>query len=156
MKAQTLLAARPDAPLREVARESGISVSTALDVRRRLQRGEDPVRRRPGPGRSPSVPVPVVAGTAGPDDPGVDLHAVLQSLRRDPSLRFSETGRTLLQWLSVRELAVDDPGRVVESIPEHVRENVAKLAWSCAEVWRQLAQELQRDARRRSVHDESA
>lgn len=44
--ASALMAERPDATLREIARDAGISAATALDVRARLGRGEDPVPRR--------------------------------------------------------------------------------------------------------------
>jgi ParB-like chromosome segregation protein Spo0J len=136
MKAQALLATRPGASLREIASESGISISTALDVRRRIERGEDPVRRTQNSGKQPMDAEAAAADRTYP---------ILQSLRMDPSLRFSETGRTLLQWLSVHEMTTGDTGQVIESIPEHCRENVAKLAWSCAEIWRQLAQTLQQN-----------
>lgn len=178
MRAQRLLAARPGAPLREIASESGISVSTALDVRRRIERGEEIVPRRKHSGQSvarasdfspsdrnsqpnanpSSAKYAAPIGNAGPtgetlaESPSAvesvvrNTFPLLQSLRRDPSLRFTETGRTLLQWLSVHEAATGDTRKVVESIPEHCRESVARLAWSCAEIWRDLAHNLQRCA----------
>jgi ParB-like chromosome segregation protein Spo0J len=45
--AAKLLADQPGATLRDVARASGISPATVLDVRRRLARGEPPVPRKP-------------------------------------------------------------------------------------------------------------
>jgi hypothetical protein len=45
-RATELLALRPDATLRQVAREAGISLSTARDVRQRLRRKENPIPSR--------------------------------------------------------------------------------------------------------------
>ncbi|WP_405792397.1 hypothetical protein [Streptomyces sp. NBC_01506] len=42
-RASEVIAMRPDASLRAIAREAGISVGTARDVRQRLQAGRDPV-----------------------------------------------------------------------------------------------------------------
>jgi ParB-like chromosome segregation protein Spo0J len=56
LAAERILAERPDASLREVALAAGISPATALDVRQRLGRGDDPVpaRLRPEAGRTGS------------------------------------------------------------------------------------------------------
>jgi hypothetical protein len=43
-----LIAARPDASLREIGSAVGVSVATVNDVRKRLSTGEDPEMRRPG------------------------------------------------------------------------------------------------------------
>ncbi|MFD9393249.1 ParB/RepB/Spo0J family partition protein, partial [Streptomyces sp. NPDC060000] len=45
-RAAAILLGRPDAGLREVARASGLSPATVRDVRRRVERGEDPVPAR--------------------------------------------------------------------------------------------------------------
>jgi hypothetical protein len=139
-----LLAAHPNASLREIASKSGISISTAHDVRRRAQRGEDPVARRSGAGQPPGGGRQAEVEPGAPDGVGVGTYPLLQSLRKDPSLRFSETGRTLLQWLSVHEMATGESQQVIESIPDHCRESIAKLAWTCSEIWRELARDLQR------------
>ncbi|MET8851611.1 helix-turn-helix domain-containing protein [Amycolatopsis sp. NPDC004625] len=46
-RAVRVLAENPGASVREIAREAGVSVGTAHDVRSRWQRGEDPLARRP-------------------------------------------------------------------------------------------------------------
>jgi hypothetical protein len=55
-RAGDIIAARPDASLREVAREAGISLGTAHNVRERMRRGEDcvPDNQGAGPERSAS------------------------------------------------------------------------------------------------------
>ncbi|WP_146060502.1 ParB/RepB/Spo0J family partition protein [Amycolatopsis sp. CA-128772] len=54
-RALRVLTEHPDASVREVAREAGVSVGTAHDVRSRWLRGEDPLarRRRDGGERAP-------------------------------------------------------------------------------------------------------
>ena len=42
-RAARLVARQPHTPIRDIAKEAEISVATALDVRRRVTRGEDPV-----------------------------------------------------------------------------------------------------------------
>src|SRR2546423_5542310 len=58
-RASEVFARRPDASLREVAGEAGISPGTARDVRERMRRGEDPIpprQRTNGTRRQPVTP----------------------------------------------------------------------------------------------------
>lgn len=78
-RASEMIAARPDASLREIAKAAGVSVGTAHDVRGRMHRGEDPVParsrnsgRRGGLGSRPDPtagarPASVPAAGSGPD-----------------------------------------------------------------------------------------
>ncbi|MFJ8042662.1 ParB N-terminal domain-containing protein [Kitasatospora sp. NPDC096147] len=271
--AAKLFAERPDASLREVSRAVGISVSTAHDVRRMLQRGEGLLRSgRSGPGgpgeqggrsgqgeqagryagsvdperaeggsfgpehfgserfgagllvggpvaaeqlmvgrvaagrgdegRPPAVPLPpapvgshraAAEGTAGtpgtvvpatgPDPAAVarvvrqarpgsgparsaagavppqgagerapggaqPAAAILERLAKDPSLRFTESGRLLLRWLGARDLDARTRSDLVAAVPPHCAVVVADLASSYAREWSSLAEELARAADR--------
>lgn len=152
-KASNVIKARPHASLREIARESGISVGTARDVRERLRRGEDPVPTRyadKGPGRgarSTGEDAPVVLAPTGGQQASVDSTMALLHLRRDPSLRFTDTGRSLLQWLGVHTLDADQRPQFARSIPDYWRASVADLAWGCANAWQEFAKELERQSR---------
>jgi hypothetical protein len=92
--AAQLLASRPNASLREIAKAAGISPGTVRDVRERLRRGEDvvPIPRcqnrvaARGDGRKQS------AAAATNTDVPMDVKPVLLSLSRDPALRMSELG----------------------------------------------------------------
>jgi hypothetical protein len=128
LRASRVIRERPDASLREIARAAGVSVGTAQDVRKRLRRGENPVPER-------------LAHKASA--PSADSLSLLAVLRRDPSLRFSQAGRTLLQWLGVCAVQ-DDHERVLDAVPEHCTETVAILARSCAQLWTVLGDELDR------------
>jgi ParB-like chromosome segregation protein Spo0J len=125
-RASRVIAEHPDASLRYIAREAGISLSTAQDVRKRMARGENP------------VPAGLLREPA-------DRASALAALRRDPSLRFSQTGRTLLQWLGV---STADPAELAAVIPKHSAKSVADLARSCAEVWTRLADHIDRTEKR--------
>lgn len=141
LRASRIFAEHPGASLREVARDAKISLSTAQDVRKRLDRGEGPVPARFAP--QASVPQPRSGGA--PD--GVRTSpSVLQMLRRDPSLRFSAAGRALLQWLGVY-VAQDKREEIIDAIPEHCVRIIVELARDCAEIWTQLGDDLERRLR---------
>ncbi|MET8468661.1 ParB N-terminal domain-containing protein [Streptomyces sp. NPDC006422] len=141
--AAELIAAHPEATLRRIAREAGISVETARSVRARLRAGEDPVldrRTRPDRGeraeRQMTVKLPE-------SDPSEELRALLDTIQRDPSLRYTESGRTLLRWLGPRVLVPDEIPLSLSHIPPHSRLSLGSLARSCAAAWIQLAMGLE-------------
>ncbi|MGY2011961.1 ParB/RepB/Spo0J family partition protein [Nocardia gipuzkoensis] len=119
-----LIADNPDASLRQIADAAGVSTGTVRDVRERLRRGEDPVpstRRRP-PGARPSA--------------GVDL---IESLQKDPALRFSDHGRLLLRLFDTHLMDENKQDRLIDSVPAHRLDAVASLAEQCAESWSRIA-----------------
>jgi ParB-like chromosome segregation protein Spo0J len=148
-----LLADRPDASLRQIARIAGISPETVRDVRDRLERGEDPVpqrrrnagggartRHEAGPARShPGHVVGRIQNGLLTHDEQADI---VRALRRDPSLRFSEAGRLLLRWLEVSQAAAREWDSIMRAIPGHRVQQVAKLAKTCAEDWVRLADQV--------------
>lgn len=141
LKACEVIADRPDASLREIARAAGISPETARDVRERIRRGDDPL---PAKARVPR-PKPEQSGRpVGQPGPGPDLHTALHSLRRDPSVRFSGAGRSLLQWLGVYQINPENSTDFLRAVPPHCAATVAELARGCAEKWQQIAEELDR------------
>ncbi|MFE0043480.1 ParB N-terminal domain-containing protein [Streptomyces albireticuli] len=148
-RAGAFIGDRPDASLREIAQAAGVAVATARDVRKRLRRGEDPVppklraaeqrtaaaedtREAPGGSRVPAVPEPAVGRSA------------LANMRKDPSLRFTESGRTLLYLLSSHSLTPERWRWLAESVPTHRATDVARSARRCGEQWLQFARELER------------
>jgi hypothetical protein len=168
-----LLRADPDASLRKIGKLAGIAPATVADVRDRLRRGEHPVPRRqregaggdgprlrlaaagaeaPGsgapvghigrdaarPGRGPAAP-PAVRTSA-------ELLRIFDSLRRDPSLRFNETGRLMLRVLDAGGVLAWDRERISAHLPSHCRDRISKLAQAYALVWQQFAEELRQDA----------
>jgi ParB-like chromosome segregation protein Spo0J len=146
------IAARPDAPLREIARTAGVAVSTAHDVRQRLQRGEDPVPRRYAPAISspPARRPPAAVPPARVENRRThhaelkDRVAILQRLTKDPSLRHSGAGRELLRLLHSRSITTTEWSELLNSVPTHCRDTIAEFARQCARAWQQFAEELER------------
>ena len=143
--ASRLIKAQADAPLREIARQAGISVSTAKDVRDRVRRGDDPVpdgRHRRGSHTTNSDRVPPPSGGDTQAAAGRSLEATLAILRNDPTMRFTENGRVLLRWLATRSVREDD----WSGLPDVVQPNTARLAASLARQhaasWARFAEEL--------------
>ncbi|GHH88683.1 hypothetical protein GCM10018793_69200 [Streptomyces sulfonofaciens] len=153
VRAGRLIAANPGMPLREVAKEAGISVGTAHDVRERLLSGRDlvPARSRrtapaAGPEERTEEDIPQLAArAAGPTAlRGRDRNpvALLQILRKDPSLRFTETGRALLRLFDAQAQVVQKWDRLVDSVPQHCAEMIVDLADDYARSWHEFAAQL--------------
>jgi ParB-like chromosome segregation protein Spo0J len=138
---------RPSASLRTIAALAGLSPGTVRDVRQRLLRGEDPVARKPPSGGQP------LAKAARPSQgrrdhraasSARDRLALLQDLRRDPSLRFTEHGRRLLEWLSVRAAGPGGLDALIDPLPAHCSYLIAGVARQCADEWLEAARRLER------------
>ncbi|MEU3042499.1 streptomycin biosynthesis protein [Streptomyces diastaticus] len=145
IRASEVIRERPDASIREIAREAGISVGTAHDVRERLLKGLDPVpanqhsgsrKTHPAPGPAPRRINPSAA------DAWVEMLDGYQRMRRDPSLRYTEQGRSLIRRLDM--CVFDESGwrDLVDAVPPHQATDVANLARSLAEQWQRAANEL--------------
>lgn len=153
LRAAEIIRTRPDASLREVAKEAGVSPTTAGDVRQRIRRGEDPVppvrlrRRRTGSTSALAHGRPAAARTAVQPAPTSDVTAMLRGLANDPALRLSESGRALLRWMMSHAIHSGEASRVAETVPPHSSYIVAAVARRCADEWLQLAQRVERRTR---------
>jgi ParB-like chromosome segregation protein Spo0J len=150
-RASELFALHPNASLREIAKDAGISPGTARDVRERMRRGEDPVPPRQRTNGECSEPVaperPFRRGVAaGRVNESGDWETILRNLRRDPSVRFTDSGRNLLRWLDACAIGVDDWESVVGSISPHCAYVIADLACVMAEELLGVADHLRRRA----------
>ncbi|MEO3928566.1 ParB N-terminal domain-containing protein [Micromonosporaceae bacterium B7E4] len=150
--ASEIIAQRPGASLRQIAREAGISPTTARDVRERIRRGDDPVPpgcRVSGPARTSAVDRAGNSrrGAGPPDTPVPDARAILKGLSNDPSLRFTESGRALWRWLLPRAVGIDGWVDLADVVPPHCAYSLAKLARRCAGDWTALAEHLEEKTR---------
>ncbi|MEU7897664.1 ParB/RepB/Spo0J family partition protein [Nonomuraea sp. NPDC049152] len=155
--AQELLAKKPEASLREIAKEAGISPGTVRRVRAELQGKAEQrpsngdvsvrvVRRRVTLERN-SAPTPSAHNPSfGPT--AADCEAILEILRNDPSLRYRDTGRGLLQLLHHQRPVFARTTKIMDTIPPHCRPAVAVLARIYAQGWLELAQNLEETASR--------
>ncbi|GAA5189744.1 ParB N-terminal domain-containing protein [Rugosimonospora acidiphila] len=143
--ASEVVARRPDASLREIARTAGISPATARDVRERMRRGDDPVRPRRRGDQHAAKRCPTCGGGAhaGRCRDRRDLSSLLETLARDPSLRFNESGRTMLRWLHARADSLDSWESMAGKIPINCAYSFAELAFGCAQEWMAFAEKLQ-------------
>jgi hypothetical protein len=141
-RAAEVISARPDAPLREIARDAGVSLGTAYDVRMRLRDGQDrlPARQRAMPDHDRrEEPIPARPAQTPPSK---GCSAILQGLMRDPSLRHTDPGRELLRWLRSRAITTDDWSALVDAVPTHRTYAVAEIARQCAEAWGEFSEML--------------
>jgi ParB-like chromosome segregation protein Spo0J len=135
-RASQIIAERPTVALRTVAKAAGISVGTAHDVRERMRRRDDPV-----PARQRKLPGPVIAATKP------DLRSILESLRKDPSLKFTDAGRCVLRWLCSHVIEPKDWEPLLENVPAHSTKMIANLARSYADAWQEFARKLEQRGR---------
>ena len=146
--ASRLLRENPDASLRQIGKQAGISPATVADVRERVRRGDHPVpvqqracaqdkRGTPAGPRRGAVRL-AVSGPASPQQ----LAAIFDSLRRDPSLRFNESGRALLRTAEACLLVARDPNTFASMLPPHRKDQMSALARGFAEVWNAFAEQL--------------
>ncbi|WP_432158847.1 ParB N-terminal domain-containing protein [Streptomyces sp. bgisy153] len=138
--------AHPQASLREIARESGLSLATARDVRQRVQDGVSPTLPRKT-GGTPAAPPVAPARDSGSAVPDFALAETLMMLKRDPSIRLTEHGRFLLRLLDTHALANRRWEELVNRIPAHCAAKVAAAARECAASWGDAAQQLEERAR---------
>ncbi|WP_454560901.1 hypothetical protein [Mycobacterium haemophilum] len=166
-RAAEIAIANPTASLRQIARAAGVSVGTAHDVRSRIGRGEcalpDRVAQSVEAGRLSETAKDRNTATTARDSFGKSLpaasdnkHAVaifepfkhaavlLQKLRKDPALKFSEAGRTLIRHLSAAYSTISECNALVETAPDHSKFTIAQLATTNARAWEELAGRLQR------------
>lgn len=146
---------RPDASLREIAKAADVAVATARDVRERLGRGQDPVPpklRAAEQGGAPERQTPVpddAARASGAGNrlahlaPPMETHSTVANLCKDPAVRFSEAGRTLLRLLSTQAMDAERWRWLAERVPQHRTSDVARAAHRCAEQWLQFARHLE-------------
>ncbi|TQL19175.1 ParB-like chromosome segregation protein Spo0J [Streptomyces sp. SLBN-134] len=151
-RASEVIAMRPDAPLRAIAREAGVSVGTARDVRERLRAGRDPlpVSQRgtePRPGPSAGGPAEPPRHRAGGSRQAPDWRSVVGSLSRDPAVRYAQNGRAFVRWVDGHVIEPVEWCELIDAVPPHWHNSMAELARSCAGAWLEFAQELEQRAR---------
>ncbi|MFD8691643.1 ParB/RepB/Spo0J family partition protein [Streptomyces sp. NPDC059651] len=145
LRASQIIAAHPDASLREVAQRAGIATATAKDVRDRIRLGQDPVAPRPR--KAPSAAAASVSRSAGlragTRTSAAAISLMLPNMGKDPSLR-TESGRTLLHLLSLHAIGDDAKwSRLAQNVPGHRAGMLAQAARRCADHWLRLAHELE-------------
>jgi hypothetical protein len=157
LRASEIISSRPDLSLREIAREAGISVATAKNVRERIRQGRDPLppRQRAGEEGSVGVRGPALAGrptaAARPATRAVkvvDWPSVRQKLCKDPAVRYGASGRAFLHWFDAHSIDSVEWKPVIDAVPRHWIDDIAALARSYSDRWLEIAETLERQHRR--------
>ena len=152
-RASELIKNNPTASLRQIAAEAGISPATVADVRNRLRRGVDPIPRNQRAALAQNSPAAQPAPNEGKSL--AELAGILGKLRRDPSLRFNQTGREVLHLLSLFTATAQQRQRILSTVPEHCRGPLADLMYGYADILKLFGDELDqtgnRTARRTAI-----
>jgi ParB-like chromosome segregation protein Spo0J len=157
-RAAEYIHAHPEASLREVARQTDVSLGTVHDVREKIRRGiglapaaqEKPRRdaaERPAADKPPVVdrPIPVTAlrpGSGAGHAQRLAWPAIAAKLAADPSLRYTEGGRFFLRWMAGHCMQADEWEEFIDAVPQHWLRDVRQIATSMSEEWRQFAERL--------------
>ncbi|QMU74638.1 ParB N-terminal domain-containing protein [Streptacidiphilus sp. PB12-B1b] len=169
-KALGLLAEQPKASLREVSEAAGVSISTAHRLRQELR--SRPTAPTPGGQRPAPVNIRVREDSAWPSglvisgsrrEPGLTTvpHPddsssgevartrikALDTLANDPSIRFTDSGRTLLRWLNSQARGLAAAEQLFAQVPPHCVGMLAEVVGHYARHWEQLAVEMQQSER---------
>lgn len=147
-RAAELIAERPEASLREIARLAGLSPATVSDVRKRLRASESPVitheqtERRDQADRGAGTVRSLPTGRSREKTLDSDPQQVLEKLLRDPALRHKEEGRNLLRLLHQNAVATQRWTELTDAVPSHCGALVRELAEQYAQTWLRFAQDL--------------
>jgi ParB-like chromosome segregation protein Spo0J len=153
-RAAEYISAHPNAPLRQVARETDVSLGTVHDVSTRLRRGVSPERTGPRiPAAHPANEVvdalteaPSANGTPlplkNPTDAPLTWAGVAAKVAQDPTIRYTEGGKEFLRWMAQHASDPDRWREFVNAIPAHWRSVIAPIAESIAKEWSLFAEQL--------------
>jgi ParB-like chromosome segregation protein Spo0J len=151
-----LMREKPHLSLRQVAQAASISPETARDVRNRLRNGEDLI---PGRRRKDAVAAEAVTdrrsevtslALARPPirpqrAPVPDRTAVVNRLKADPALRYSQTGRNLLRLLTLHTVWIDEWEGIIKNLPPHCSGIIVDLAQQFSDLWADFATRAAKD-----------
>ncbi|WP_407564706.1 streptomycin biosynthesis protein [Streptomyces sp. 184] len=119
---------------KEVNRPAALTVASARDSRRAPTTWQQP------PQAAGETPGEEKRGLC-PLGPAVDPVKQLESLKRDPALKYSNDGREMIRWLEARIIRKTDPGLVLRA-PAHQAKKIADMARACAAQWTRIAMRM--------------
>jgi hypothetical protein len=166
-RATEYIRAHPEASLREISRETDVSLGTVHDVRDRLRReaghpaplgltessahpavpAPDLVGQTAGQptaaiSRAPQLVMPINPGSGTRNTQGLVWPTISAKLSGDPSLRYTEGGRAFLRWMTMHATQADEWREFIDAIPQHWLKDVSGVAGAMSEEWRQFAEHL--------------
>lgn len=129
-RAAEYMAGHPGATADDLMRVSGLSRRTVRKVLSEQATGDE-ARAQP----LSSVPID--------DHRSADARELTCVLRRDPSLRFSESGRAFLRMLGAAALWDENAERMIDELPPHCIGTLAEAVRNCARTVRNIAEKLE-------------
>lgn len=164
-RAAEYISAHPDAPLRQVARETDVSLGTVHDVSARLRHGINPelTGRKPAAERlaiRPAAAAPhamAAAAAAGLSPAGANgtplrrkrhnetpltWTGMASKVANDPAIRYTERGKEFLRWMALHATHVDGWREFIDAIPVHWLSVLAPIADDISEEWSMFAERL--------------
>ena len=164
-RAADYIAARPDASLREIARETDVSLGTVQDVRARIRQGLDPLtggRARPTHIAADSAMDGTEAGGVPEAEPRqrgvtsvqigsprrpratqqVTWPEISPKLASDPRLKYTDGGRAFLRWMAMHVIGVGQWREFVNVVPAHWVTEIILMAERASEEWHDFAEQL--------------
>jgi hypothetical protein len=155
LRAADYINAHPGASLRQVAKETDVSLGTVHDVRERIRRGAEYAAQAPErrtaqlAGRTaavaacPPVPARVIHPETGKRTaPPLAWSAISAKLASDPAVRYTEGGRAFLRWMAAHSMQADEWREFIDAVPRYWLKDVGRIAASMSEEWRQFAEQL--------------
>jgi ParB-like chromosome segregation protein Spo0J len=144
--ASKFIADNPDATLREIAKAASISPATARNVRNKMRQAESatPPNQKWRENRPKNDNAQQNSFVRHPL--AKPAKAILLNLKKDPSLRFTEAGRTLLRLLDANTIEPEGWLRLIDNVPVHCAGLVADIARQSAAAWHYVAQQAERRA----------
>ncbi|MEV0257308.1 ParB N-terminal domain-containing protein [Streptomyces sp. NPDC050732] len=164
-RAAAYLNAHPEATLREVARETEVSLGTVHDVSARLRRGVSPERNglrgtgarltlHPADPARPAAQAPAAGHAQPPEAEGAPLRrtgpaeeppaweTVAAKVANDPCIRYTAGGKEFLQWMALHATDPDGWRELVGAVPPHWVGVIAPIAESVSREWSLFAERL--------------
>lgn len=157
-RAAEYIRAHPNAPLRQVAMETDVSLGTAHDVSARVRRGASPERNghrvstaRPSVHPANRVADVVTVAPGANDTPlwrkdhtdaPLTWAEVAAKVAKDPTVRYTDGGKKFLRWMALHASDPDDWRAFVNSIPAHWLSVIAPIADSIGKEWSLFAERL--------------
>lgn len=156
-RAAEYISAHPDASLRQVARETNVSLGTAHDVSTRIRRGTGQEWNGRGVNQSrPSAPPAVRAGEVAEAaavsgtplrqrkhaDASPTWAEISAKVANDPAIRYTEGGQEFFRWMTLHAAHSDQWREFTGTIPVHWLSVIAPIADSLSEEWSSFAELL--------------
>jgi len=141
LRALELIKTNPNATAEQIARQAEISLTTAKDVRRRLRSGDDPIPAKLRLSRMTPSHLKSKRNSlaASEREQRAFSASTVKNLWSDPSLRFTQAGRTVLRCLDLHLRAESGWDELADKIPEHCITVMEEMAIQCADDWSRFA-----------------